>query len=194
MSQVPSSPDAFFANYIPARFAELTSFEAATSAGSVLFVVPGSGRWAYRLVSGQLRVDESVDPDVIVTITIPQESFEPIVVHGAQRLAGQALSAERQLLAFRALTLDAERAALIRRVNGSVAFAVVEAAVAHRVFVTPGSDVPNLSQPECEISCDADAFWGLQSGAQNPFELLMSGKLRISGDAQIPMALSAIFV
>jgi putative sterol carrier protein len=44
------------------------------------------------------------------------------------------------------------------------------------------------------VSCEADAFWGLQTGATNPLELLMSGKLRISGDAQIPMALSSLFV
>jgi putative sterol carrier protein len=51
-----------------------------------------------------------------------------------------------------------------------------------------------VARPECEVSCEADAFWGLQTGTTNPLELLMSGKLRISGDAQIPMALSSLFV
>ncbi|HEX3774454.1 MAG TPA: SCP2 sterol-binding domain-containing protein [Polyangiaceae bacterium] len=194
MSSVPSSPDAFFSNYIPARFAELHGFEQASSAGSVLFVVPGEGQWAYRLERGKLSIAPSAGADNIVTITIPSESFAPIVVFAAERLAGEPLSAERQLLAFRALTLDAERAALIRVVTGTIAFSVVEGNTAHNLYVTPGSGKPNLAQPECEIACEADAFWGLQSGAQNPFELLMSGKLRISGDAQIPMALSSLFV
>jgi hypothetical protein len=194
MSLVPSSPEAFFSTYIPTRFAELAGFERATSAGSVLFTVPNIGHWAYRLAQGKLIVEPSAPSDSIVGITIPQASFIPIVVAGAERLADQTLSPERQLLAFRALTLDSERAALIRGVAGSVAFAVVDGPSTHRVYVTPGAASPNLAQPECEISCEADAFWGLQSGTHNPFELLMSGKLRIAGDAQIPMALSGLFV
>jgi hypothetical protein len=194
MSLVPPSPEAFFTSYIPARFAELAGFERANSAGSVLFAVPGVGQWAYRLAEGKLLVDPNGGADVIVVITIPEPSFVPIVVAGAERLVGQTLPPERQLLAFRALTLDAERAQLIRGVAGSVAFAVVDGPSTHRVYVTPGMAVPNLAQPECEISCEADAFWGLQSGTHNPIELLMSGKLRIAGDAQIPMALSGLFV
>jgi SCP-2 sterol transfer family protein len=194
MSLVPSSPGAFFTAYIPARFAELAGFEQATSAGSVLFTVPGAGQWSYRLAQGKLLVDPSARADVIVCITVPEASFAPIVVAGAERLAGQTLPPERQLLAFRALTLDSERAAQIRAVAGSVAFAVVDGVSTHRVYVTPGAARPNLAQPECEISCDADAFWGLQSGTHNPIELLMGGKLRIAGDAQIPMALSGLFV
>jgi SCP-2 sterol transfer family len=194
MRPVPSSPEAFFSSYIPSRFAELTGFEQAVSAGTVLFNVPGAGHWAYRLAQGKLIVETSVRGDAIVAITIPEASFVPVVVAGAERLAGHTLSPERQLLAFRALTLDAAGAAQIRGVAGSVAFAVTDGASTHRVYVTPGVATPNLTQPECEISCDADAFWGLQSGSHNPFELLMSGKLRIAGDAQIPMALSSLFV
>jgi SCP-2 sterol transfer family len=194
MSDVPSSPDAFFTAYIPTRFAELTGFEHATSQGSVVFTVTGAGQWAFRLAGGKLLVEPAARPDAIVGITIPAGSFVPLVVAGAERLAGRTLPPEKQLLAFRALTLDAERAALIRGVAGSVAFAVVDGPNTHRVYVTPGIGTPNLAQPECEISCEADAFWGLQSGSSNPIELLMSGKLRIAGDAQIPMALSSLFV
>jgi len=194
MSLVPSSPDAFFSTYIPARFAELAGFDGASSSGSVLFTVPGAGQWAYRLAQGKLLVEPSASADAIVSITIPQPSFEPIVIAGAERLAGQTLSPERQLLAFRALTLDAQRVQQIRAVTGSVAFAVIDGPNTHRVYVTPGNAQPNLSQPECEVSCEADAFWGLQSGTHNPIELLMAGKLRIAGDAQIPMALSGLFV
>ena len=130
----------------------------------------------------------------MVRITIPQASFEPIVVRGTERMAGLALAPEKQMLAFRALTLDAERLTQIRSVVGSVSFAVLDGKSSHRVYVTPGSAEPNLAQPECEISCESEAFWGLQTGTQNPIELLMSGKIKIAGDAQIPMALSSLFV
>jgi len=194
MSDVPSSPELFFTQFVPARFAALGGFEAVTSPGCVVFAVPTVGSWAFRLQSGQLHVASGLPADVVVRMTIPETSFQPIVVSGAQRVTALALPLERQLLAFRALTLDAERAQGIRSISGSVAFAVVDGSTTHRVYVTPGAAEPNLAQPECEVSCDAASFWGLQSGSNNPIELLMSGKLRIAGDAQIPMALSALFV
>lgn len=194
MSDVPSSPEPFFTQYIPARFAALTGFEAVSSPGCIVFAVPGAGAWAFRMSSGRLLQEPGAPTDAVVRITIPEESFEPIVVRGTERLARLELSLERQMIAFRALTLDAERAALIRGVAGSVSFAVLDGASTHRVYVTPGAGEPNVARPECEVSCEADAFWGLQTGTTNPLELLMSGKLRISGDAQIPMALSSLFV
>ncbi len=194
MSDVPHLPEPFFSHYIPARFSGLPGFERVSSEGSAVFAVPEVGVWAFRLRSGQLTCEPGVASDAVVRITIPLASFEPIVVRGTERMAGLALSPDKQMLAFRALTLDAERAAQIRAVVGSVCFSVNDAGLTHRMYVTPGVAAPNLAAPECEISCEAEAFWGLQTGAQNPIELLMSGKIKISGDAQIPMALSSLFV
>ncbi len=194
MNPVPSSPASFFTQYIPARFAALTGFEGVSSFGSIVFAVPGVGEWAFRLRGGQLLLEEGLAADAVVRVSVPAESFVPIVVQGTERMASLDLSLERQMIAFKALTLDAERVAMIRAVLGSVAFAVLDGASTHRVYVTPGGREPNMANPECEVSCEADAFWGLQTGTTNPLELLMSGKLRISGDAQIPMALSSLFV
>jgi putative sterol carrier protein len=193
-TSIPSSPESFFTQYIPERFSGLPGFEQVSSLGSVVFAVPEVGLWSFRLRSGQLSCDVGLPSDTVVRITIPQPSFEPIVVRGTERMAGLALSPEKQMLAFRALTLDAERLAQIRSVVGSVSFAVLDGTVSHRVYVTPGSAEPNLAKPECEITCESEAFWGLQTGTQNPIELLMSGKIKIAGEAQIPMALSSLFV
>jgi putative sterol carrier protein len=191
---IPASPETFFTQYIPQRFSGLPGFEQVSSLGSVVFTVPQVGSWSFRLRAGQLLCELELPSDAVVRITIPQASFEPIVVRGTERLAGLALAPEKQMLAFRALTLDAERLTQIRSVVGSVSFAVLDGKSSHRVYVTPGSAEPNLAQPECEISCESEAFWGLQTGTQNPIELLMSGKIKIAGDAQIPMALSSLFV
>ena len=194
MLAVPSSPQAFFTQYLPARFSELSGLGQLTSAGSVLFAVPGAGLWGFRLRAGQLLAETSQASDVLVRITIPEASFEPIVTRGSERMAALELSADRQILAFRALSLERERAEQVRAVSGSVCFAVVDSLSTHRLYVTPGGGEPNLAQPECEISCDEEAFWGLQTGSHNPFELLMNGRIRIAGDAQIPMALSSLFL
>lgn len=191
---IPSSPESFFTQYIPERFSGLPGFEQVSSHASVVFAVPELGSWSFRLRAGELLCALGLPSDPVVRITIPQASFEPIVVRGSERMAGLSLSPEKQMLAFRALTLDAERIAQIRSVVGSVSFAVLDGKVSHRVYVTPGSAEPNLAAPECEIACESEAFWGLQTGTQNPIELLMSGKIKITGDAQIPMALSSLFV
>ncbi|HET7545306.1 MAG TPA: SCP2 sterol-binding domain-containing protein [Polyangiaceae bacterium] len=191
---IPASPEPFFTSYIPQRFSDLPGFERVSSRGSVAFAVPEVGRWSFRLQEGKLCCEPGLASDLVVRITIPEPSFEPIVVRGTERLASLSLSPDKQMLAFRALTLDGERVAQIRAVAGSVSFAVLDGNVSHRVYVTPGSTEPNLARPECEISCEAEAFWGLQTGTQNPFELLMNGKIKIAGDAQIPMALSSLFV
>ena len=194
MIDVPASPEVFFTQFIPTRFSGLPGFERVSSAGSVVFSVPEVGVWAFRMRTGQLVQEPGVPSDSVVRITIPSASFEPIVVRGTERMAGLALSPEKQMLAFRALTLDAEHVAQIRSVVGSVSFAVLDGASTFRVYVTPGTAEPNLSAPECEVSCASEAFWGLQTGSQNPIELLMSGKIKIAGQAQIPMALSSLFV
>jgi len=191
---IPSSPEAYFTRYIPQRFSGLPGFERASSQGSIAFAVPELGRWSLRMQQGQLSCTEGIPDDTIVRVTIPQASFEPLVVRGTERLADLPLAPEKQMLAFRALTLDPARVREVRAVTGSVSFAVVDGASQHRVYVTPGNAEPNLAQPECEISCEADAFWGLQTGTQNPFELLMNGKIKIAGQAQIAMALSSLFV
>jgi len=191
---IPSSPESYFTRYIPERFSGMPGFEQVSSLGSVAFAVPEVGMWSFRLRSGQLNYEPGLASDAVVRITIPVPSFEPIVVRGTERMASLALSPEKQMLAFRALTLDAERVAQIRSVVGSVSFAVLDGKETHRVYVTPGRAEPNLTKPECEISCESEAFWGLQTGAQNPIELLMNGKIKIAGEAQIPMALSSLFV
>ncbi|HEY2409833.1 MAG TPA: SCP2 sterol-binding domain-containing protein [Polyangiaceae bacterium] len=192
MSDVPSSPAAFFTKYLPDRLAAV-ELPQASSVGSVVFSVPGSGSFSFRLVTGKLEVESAARSDAIVTVTIPAESFETLVVRGVALLEAHHVDPQRQLLAFRALSLDSERAKLIRGVQGTVAFAVVDGDVTHRAYVTPGAASANVSRPECEVACDASVFWDLQSGKQNAFELLMAGKLRISGDAQIPMAMSSLF-
>src|SRR4051794_30311988 len=99
---IPSSPESFFTQYIPQRFSGLPGFERVSSLGSVVFAVPDVGSWSFRLHAGQLLCQPGLASDTVVRITIPQPSFEPIVVRGTERLAGLSLSPEKQMLAFRA--------------------------------------------------------------------------------------------
>lgn len=194
---VPRDPDLFFRSYLPATFAPLAERLGQTSsAGAVVFTVGERPPMALRIANGALTPSTGVPSDVIVQVTLSEADFEPILVRGAELLAEQleTAAADRQLAVLKALTLDAERIELIRQVQGSVAFVLAADGAEYRVVLTPGSAAPNLAAPECTVRCALDDFLAMQRGAANPFELMMNGKIQITGNAQIPMALSGLLV
>ncbi len=193
MSRVPSAPEAFFTEYLPERVARLTAAVAGKhSPGSVVFDVLGAGRWSLALKDGLLEVNTSQPADQLLTIALRVEDFEPVIVAGAEKV-GEELPPERQLIAARMLTLDSERAKLVRSVQGSMGVALTDAGITRRLLLAPGTVAIDLDRPTCEVACSIEDFWGLQSGVSNAFELLMNGRLRLAGDPQIAMALSGVF-
>lgn len=194
MSDVPETPEAFFTRYIPQRF-ELVKAALAgkTSVGSMTFRVEGAGEWSLRLADGELRVSEGMADDVILQVTIPADDFKPVLVRGAELQEGEPARPDQQILAFRVLTVDAERVKLVKSVQGNVAFVVRDGERSHKIVVTPGTAKPNLEKPDCRLECLMSDFMDMQTGKQNPMQLAMAGKIRITGNAQIPMALSGVF-
>lgn len=194
---IPRDPDAFFRSYVPESFAHLAaSLGDATSVGAVVFSVGERAPLALRLVRGALEASEGVPEDAIVQVTVSEQDFEPIFVRGAELVEGQSgsVNPERQLAVLKALTLEKERIELIRGVLGSVAFVLSGTDVEHRVILTPGRATPNVAAPECTVRCKLSDFLAMQRGVANPFELMMNGQIQISGNAQIPMALSSLLV
>lgn len=197
MTDVPDDPKEFFESYLPERF---KSFDATlagkSSVGSMVFsVTDGGGEWSLLLRDGKLEVNAGADPDPILTFTIPSEDFLAVMVQGA-RLAEEAqeeAKASSQLMAFKALTLDAERAQLVKNVRGTVMFSITDGGQKRRLAVTPGTQTPELEKPECRLECQMSDYLELQQGRQVPMQLAMSGKIRMIGNAQVPMALGAVF-
>jgi putative sterol carrier protein len=199
---------------VPESFAPIaTKLGPITSPGAVVFRVGERAPMAIRLAAGTLAIDEGLPADAIVQVSLTDADFEPILVRGAELIDelgsgsggarsgvagsdGTSASAnpDRQLAVLKALTLDRERIDLIRGVQGSVAFVLTADTAEHRVVLTPGTGTPNLAATECTVRCAISDFLAMQRGAANPFELMMNGKIQISGNAQIPMALSALLV
>jgi len=193
--QVPKDPEAFFSSYLPATFEPLRAKLGETSSpGAVVFRVGERPPLAVRIVKGALECVEAVPEDAIVQISVSLDDFEPILVQGAELLLADHADVERQLAVLRALTLDEERVQLIRAVKGSVAFVLEENGTERRVTLTPGSQRANVAVAECTVRAQLSDFLAMQRGAVNPFELLMNGKIQLSGDAQIAMALSSLLV
>ena len=192
MSEIPRSPERFFNEYVPAEVARLKStLGNRSSAGAVAFEVTGAGTWSLALEQGAVKVSSGLSPDVLVRLTLTAADFEPIVVLGAEKL-GSASGFEHQLVAARVLTLDAERARMIREAPGSVALKLAgPSGQTHRLVVTLGAGAPKLDAPDCELECALEDLWAIQSGVRNPFELLMDGKLKLTGKVELAMALGA---
>jgi hypothetical protein len=192
MSEIPRSPERFFGEYVPAQLALLgSSLGHFSSAGAVIFDLGAAGAWSLRVEGGAPSVKHGIDADPLVRLTLAPADFEAVVVAGADKL-GLENAPERALVAARVLTVDADRARLLREAPGSVALKLkAPAGGEHRVTLTLGPVAPKLEAPDCEIECALEDLWAIQSGAKNPFELLMDGKLRMTGKVELAMALSA---
>jgi hypothetical protein len=189
---VPRSPEGFFGEYVPAQLAQLgASLGQFSSVGAVVFDLGSGGAWSLRIAGGAPSVKSGIDADPLVRLTLSPADFEPIVVAGAEKLALDT-APERALVAARVLTVDADRARLLRDAPGSVALKLkATSGVEHRLILTLGSIAPKLDAPDCEIECALEDLWAIQAGTKNPFELLMDGKLRMTGKVELAMALGA---
>lgn len=191
MSELPRDAARFFGEYVPAQLGRLKpSLAGASSPGAVVFEVTGVGAWSLRLVSGVATITEGIDPEPLVRIALLEADFEPVVVAGAERFANDAEPA-RQLMAARVLTVDQERARLLREAPGTLGIKLSSAAGEHRLTLTLGGAAPKPDAPDCEIACALVDLWSIQSGEKNAFELLMDGKLKLTGKMELAMALAA---
>ncbi len=190
MSQIPREPADFFERYVPEHLAKLGGeFAGRSSPGAIAFDLGSSGAWSIRLDAGALVVEKGVRADTLFRVSLDPSDFEPVLVAGAERL-GLDAGLERQLVAVRALVLDEDRLRLVREAEGSLGLRLAGAEREHRLTITLGPDA-SASAADCELQCSLEDLWALQSGQKNPFELMMDGKVTITGNAQLAMVLGA---
>jgi SCP-2 sterol transfer family len=189
VSLAPSSPREFFHAFLPAWLAK-SATSSITSPGALVFHV-GTETYALRLETGKLVVQDGPASDAILQVSLSSADFAELIVQAQPLLdAGQS----DRLLALRSLSLDAERAKLIRGVDGSVAFEISDGAEARTLLLTPGVTAVGSAPPACTVRVAAADFWALSRGEKNPFELLMDGKIRMQGRMEVAMALSSVLV
>jgi len=185
----PSSPSEFFDNYLPAWFAAASKTDI-SSPGSLVFHV-GAESYALRLVAGKLVSTSGLTTDAILQVSLSPADFGELIRQAEPLFQS---GASDRLLALRSLSLDAERAKMIRNVDGSVAFEISDAAEVRTLLLSPGVAIAGGSPPACTVGIAAADFWALSRGEKNPFELLMDGKIRLQGRMEVAMALSSVLV
>src|SRR5688572_15004496 len=105
-SDVPETPGAFFEEYIPRRFeAVKAALSGKTSSGSMVFRVVDAGEWSLRLDNGALRIGSGMPDDVVLQVSVTASDFKPIFVRGAELQEDEQFAPDRQILAFKVLTV-----------------------------------------------------------------------------------------
>jgi len=185
----PASPREFFESYLPGWFAAAAPSQV-TSPGALVFHV-GPESYALRLAGGKLLVSTNPAADAVLQVSMAVADFAELV-----RQAGALFESgvSDRLLALRSLSLDAERAKIIRNVDGSVAFEIADGSQLRTLLLSPGVAIAGGSPPACTVRVAAEDFWALSRGEKNPFELLMEGKIRMQGRMEVAMALSSVLV
>lgn len=189
MSTPPRAPREFFEDYLPGWFGGVAGSET-SSPGALVFHV-GADTFALRLEVGKLAVSRGSVNDAILQVSLTEPDFAELIRQGEPLFESAATD---RLLALRSLSLDAERAKLIRNVDGSVAFEIAEGESVRTLLLSPGVAIAGSEPPACTVRVAAVDFWALSRGDKNPFELLMDGKIRMQGRMDVAMALSSVLV
>jgi SCP-2 sterol transfer family protein len=210
---VPETPERFFTEFLPAFIESSRSApgastsdagwrarRAVSSAGVGVRVV-GVGEWTLRVSEQALVVSPGVAADVALQLSLRGEDFTTLVVEPMQRAlaAAQASSASESALAARSFwarlgRFDEETVQLLRQQEGRILVRVDDAGRSRNVALTPGLQQWSLDAAECQIDCDLSSLRELQDKQKNPLDLFYEGQIRISGDAQIALALAGLFL
>jgi len=205
---LPDEPGRLLTEFLPQFFARLAAPEGAAGAlrppahrapapvGIVLRVV-GAGEWTLRIVGTELVVLPGAGEDAALQISLSARDWEPLVVtplsRALEQQAGAAAPARGTIWA-RLGRWDAETVDLLRRQPGGVLVRVDDAGTARNVALTPGSQQHSLETAACIIDCALSDLLELQAKRKNPLDLFYAGQIRISGDAQVALAMAGLFL
>jgi hypothetical protein len=211
---VPDPPERFLVEFLPAFVAELGAApdsaapssaaegsrrgrRAPSGAGIVVRAV-GAGEWTLRLVERKLLVEPGVAADVALQISLRAEDFGPLCAEPVRRALGEVTPEARASAARSFWTrlgrFDEETVDLLRRQEGRILVRVNDAGTSRNVALTPGARPYSLEDAECCIDCELEALHAVQAKHKNPFDLFYEGQIRITGDAQIALAMAGLFL
>jgi hypothetical protein len=208
---VPESPARLIEEFLPEVLGQLLANTAAPAgsasaagrrgaapaAAGVGLRVVGAGEWTLRVAGERLVVQQGLESDVALQLSLATRDFEPLVVAPlrralAQREAAGNLSA--QSVWARLGRWDSETVELLRRQTGSILLRIQDGELKRAVALTPSTQPYSLDSASCTIDCALSDLQALQEQRGNPLDLFYQGQIRISGDAQIALAMAGLFL
>jgi hypothetical protein len=162
--------------------------------------VVGAGEWTLRIVERRLVVEAGISPDVALQISLRDADFEQLVLAPLRRAL--ALQTDREPapgnasngLWSRLGRWDEETVDLLRCQSGGILLRVDDAGTQRNVAFSPGTSSHSLESAACIIDCKLADLIDLQNKRSNPLDLFYAGQIRISGDAQIALAMAGLFL
>ncbi|HKO95205.1 MAG TPA: SCP2 sterol-binding domain-containing protein [Polyangiaceae bacterium] len=159
--------------------------------------VVGAGEWTLRMVGERLLVDPVIQDDVALQISLQARDFASLVVRPLRRaLERRAPDAAQNTAGIwaRLGRWDAETVDLLRRQSGGILLRISDADLQRNIALTPGALPYSLERADCTIDCALGDLEQLQEKQSSPLDLFYAGQIRISGDAQIALAMAGLFL
>jgi hypothetical protein len=207
---VPERPDEFFTDFLPRQFAEFAAAAdaapgrapgappGAPAEARVLVRVAGAGEWSIGITARALSVRPGPDEAVALQLSLRDRDFVRLVVEPAQRGLARRLEQpdlpQRAGLWSRLSRWDRETTDLLRQQPAGLLVRIEDQGTVRPVAVTPGTQPYSLDAAACIIECRLSDLVEIESGKTNPIDVFYSGRLRITGDAQIALALAGLFI
>ncbi len=200
--QTPPAPESFFAERFPAQMnrqlAEQQDAAAAAQralegmravAATLRFDVRGTGggTWYVNFAEGRAAAGATPAHPPFLSIVLDRADFEPLWREAGDNVLGflggvSGMGAPIKLTRSRVEAIGAVKGALLFELTGEGGFRLV----AHLGDAPPAEDAP----PATTIRVDAQAYRELRSGALQPQDAFLAGKIQIEGDMQLAMQLA----
>lgn len=195
---LPEQPGDLLTAFLPRRFAELAPRErvlqSRPSPRGIVVRVLELGEWTLSIVDGQLAVEVGNAPDAALQVTLRGSDFGPLVVEPWRSERREPTAAEVSALLAKLSRWDDETTQLLRNVPGSLLVRVDDAGLVRPIAVTPGALQASLDAAACTIDTSLDALRAIVRGERSPLDSLYAGELKLSGDAQLALALAGAFM
>lgn len=169
----------------------------APAAAGVGLRVLGAGEWTLRIAGEQLLVKQGIESDVALQLSMAARDFEALVVAPLRRALAQreaAGSISARSIWTRLGRWDSETVELLRRQTGSILLRLRDGELERLIALTPSTQPYSLESAGCTIECALADLEALQEQRGNPLDLFYQGQIRISGDAQIALAMAGLFL
>jgi hypothetical protein len=213
---VPESAAELIGNFLPNFVGDLLERAAAASAqrpvgpaakvpapAGVGLRVVGAGEWTLRITGDatvkaapKLIVESGIASDVALQISLAERDFVPLVVAPLQRAVAASAPSSTNVpgLWTRLGRWDEETVDLLRRQTGGILLRIRDGELKRCVALTPSTQPFSLESAPCTIDCALGDLEQLQAQRGNPLDLFYAGQIRISGDAQIALAMAGLFL
>jgi hypothetical protein len=195
---VPEAPGEFFCEFLPRRFAELFAAErvlrSRPSPRGVLVRVVGSGQWLLSIAGGRLVGVPAEDQAGVLSLSLRAEDFARLLLEPLRQAAPELTPEQLALVLGKFGRWDDETTALLENVPGSLLVRIADQGVVRPVAVSPGALPYSFEQAACTIDCSWSTLRELVSGRGSALDALYAGELKLSGDAQLALAIGGAFL